>query len=99
MSAETIPAVSQPELEQPNRPPLQSGDHLSRAEFERRYQPLAADASGVLRSEVFPGLWLQPAALWASDLPKLLAVLQEGLAAPEHAAFLERLRAHQARPD
>jgi Uma2 family endonuclease len=56
------------------------------------YQTLVADAQGVLRSEVFPGLWLQPAALWAGDLATLVAVLQEGLAAPEHTAFVERLR-------
>ncbi len=43
------------------------------------YQPLQPDERGVLRSEVFPGLWLQPAALWSADLAAMLAVLQEGL--------------------
>jgi Uma2 family endonuclease len=57
------------------------------------YESLAPDASDVLRSEVFPGLWLQPAALWSGDLPAMLAMLQEGLAAPEHAAFVARLQA------
>jgi Uma2 family endonuclease len=57
------------------------------------YEPLAPDEHGVLRSEVFPGLWLQPAALWAADIAGLLKVLQEGLASPEHAAFVERLQA------
>jgi len=56
------------------------------------YEALAPDANGVLRSEVFPGLWLHPAALWSGDLATMLAVLQDGLASPEHAAFLERLR-------
>jgi Uma2 family endonuclease len=56
------------------------------------YQALTPDAQGVLRSEIFPGLWLRPAALWAGDLATLVAVLQEGLAAPEHTAFVERLR-------
>lgn len=56
------------------------------------YRALAPDAQGVLHSEAFPGLWLQPAALWAGDLATLVAVLQEGLAAPEHTAFVERLR-------
>jgi len=54
------------------------------------YQPLLPDAAGVLRSEVFPGLWLQPAALFLGDLARMLAVLQEGLASPEHAAFVAR---------
>lgn len=57
------------------------------------YQSLEADDQGILRSEIFPGLWLQPAALWSSDLATLLAVLQEGLASPEHVAFVEQLKA------
>ncbi len=56
------------------------------------YETLTPDTDGVLRSEVFPGLWLQPAAIWSGDLAAMLAVLQEGLASPEHAAFLARLR-------
>jgi hypothetical protein len=56
------------------------------------YETLTPDTDGVLRSEVFPGLWLQPTALWPGDLAAMLAVLQEGLASPEHAAFLSRLR-------
>ncbi len=30
-------------------------------------------ADGVFRSQVFPGLWLAPEALWAGDLSELLA--------------------------
>ena len=56
------------------------------------YQPLPADDQGILRSEVFPGLWLQTTALWANDLATILAVLQQGLASPEHTAFVERLK-------
>jgi len=59
---------------------------------EGAYEALTPDEAGVLRSEVLPGLWLQPAALWASDLAGLLGVLQEGLASPEHAAFVARLQ-------
>jgi hypothetical protein len=60
------------------------------------YELLSPDENGVLRSEVFPGLWLQPAAFWAGDWATMMAVLQAGLASPEHAAFVERLRARQA---
>jgi hypothetical protein len=56
------------------------------------YETPTPDENGVLRSEVFPGLWLQPAALRSGDLAGMLAVLQEGLASPEHTAFLMRLR-------
>jgi Uma2 family endonuclease len=59
-----------------------------------RYEPLAPGPDGILRSEVFPGLWLDPQALVSGDGPRLLAVLQEGLASPEHAAFVQRLAAH-----
>lgn len=57
------------------------------------YRLLQPDEQGILRSQVFPGLWLQPAAFWSGDLAALLAVLQEGLASPEHAAFVEQLSA------
>lgn len=66
---------------------------------EGRYEPLAADADGLFKSTVFPGLWLDPAALLGYDLTRVLAALQQGLATPEHAAFvegLERTRASQA---
>jgi hypothetical protein len=49
--------------------------------------------SGIVRSETFPGLWLDTAALLGFDLPVVLRTLQQGLAAPEHAAFVARLQA------
>jgi len=52
------------------------------------YEALEPDGASVLRREVFPGLWLRPAALWSGDLAGLLATLQEGLASPEYAAFV-----------
>ena len=57
------------------------------------YQRLQPDADGILRSQIFPGLWLQPAAIWANDLTMMLGVLQQGLIAPEHVAFVESLKA------
>lgn len=56
-----------------------------------RYEPMALPADGVLRSKVFPGLWLDPPALLAGDLAKVLAVLQQGLQSPEHTDFVNRL--------
>lgn len=58
-----------------------------------QYDPLKADANGILRSEVFPGLWLDSAALFRRDLPALMATLRKGCATPEHAAFVARLQA------
>jgi Uma2 family endonuclease len=62
-----------------------------------RYQRLAQTAAGLYQSEIFPGLWLDAAALVRNDLARVLQVLQEGLASPEHAAFVERLRQAAAR--
>jgi Uma2 family endonuclease len=50
-----------------------------------------ADADGVWRSQAFPGLYLDLAALLRGDYRRALAVLQEGLASPEHSTFLARL--------
>lgn len=58
-----------------------------------RFEPVAPGEDGLHRSEVFPGLWLDPAALVAGDAARLLAVAERGTAAPEHAAFVERLAA------
>jgi Uma2 family endonuclease len=60
------------------------------------YVPLTACEDGILRSQVFPGLWLDVAALLAEKPAQVLAVLQEGLRAPEHTAFVERLRAQSS---
>jgi hypothetical protein len=40
---------------------------------------------------VFPGLWLDPAALLACDGARLLDVVRQGLQSGEHAAFVEAL--------
>ena len=59
---------------------------------EDRYERLAPNAAGQYRSEIFPGLWLDPAALLRGDLAQVIAVLQQGLASPEHADFVSRLQ-------
>jgi Uma2 family endonuclease len=62
------------------------------------YQRLEPDASGLLRCEVFPGLWLDPAALVRGDLARVLALLNQGLESAEHAAFVKRLEEATSRP-
>ena len=56
------------------------------------YERMEPDQAGILKSEVFPGLWLSVSALLSGRLATVLATLQEGLATPEHAAFVDRLR-------
>jgi Uma2 family endonuclease len=62
------------------------------------YQRLAPSEDGILRSTVFPGLWLDPAALMRDDLETLLDVLQRGLNSPEHAEFAAGLRERRTEP-
>jgi Uma2 family endonuclease len=56
-----------------------------------RFEDLPPGPDGIYRSEVFPGLWLDPKAFYAEDLDRLIEVLEWGLATPEHAAFAARL--------
>lgn len=56
-----------------------------------QYQALAAKADGSFRSEVFPGLWLDAAALVSGNGARVLEVLRQGLASPEHALFVTQL--------
>jgi Uma2 family endonuclease len=62
-----------------------------------KFEAKPPEADGVIRSEVFPGLWLDPAALVGLNGPRLLEVLRQGLATSEHAAFAAQLAAR--RPD
>lgn len=55
------------------------------------YVPQVPDADGILRSTVFPGLWLSLPALVSGDLALVLSVLQQGVQTPEHQAFLDQL--------
>jgi Uma2 family endonuclease len=62
-----------------------------------RFKPhgkLAADEHGVLRSNVFPGLWIDCTAVLADNHATAARTLRNGIASPEHAAFVRRLRAH-----
>ena len=58
---------------------------------EGQFERLPPDADGILRSRQFPGLWLDPEAMTSGRLKQVIEVLQQGLASPEHAAFVELL--------
>jgi Uma2 family endonuclease len=60
---------------------------------EGRFEALAASPDGLLRSIIFPGLWLDPAALIRDDAAMVMEVVQRGLNSPEHAEFAARLQA------
>jgi hypothetical protein len=58
---------------------------------EGEYVLLQPDTEGIVRSEVFPGLWLAVPALLGGNLAQVLSVLQSGLATSEHTVFVEQL--------
>jgi Uma2 family endonuclease len=61
---------------------IRRGDH---------FEDLPAGPDGIYRSEVFPGLWLDPIALFSQDRRRLLRILKRGLATRAHRAFVARL--------
>jgi Uma2 family endonuclease len=52
------------------------------------------DREGIIRSRVFPGLWLMVSALLSEDMTRVLSNLQEGLNSTEHQDFIESLKPH-----
>ncbi|MDF2389543.1 Uma2 family endonuclease, partial [Nostoc ellipsosporum NOK] len=60
---------------------LQQGEYLS----------LEIDANEIIKSQVFPGLWLSMPHLLAGNMQQVLAVLQLGINSPEHQIFVQQL--------
>jgi Uma2 family endonuclease len=60
---------------------LQEGDYVS----------LMPDEDGIIRSVVFPGLWLNVGALLAGEMGAVIATLQAGLGSEEYASFKQQL--------
>ncbi len=52
---------------------------------------LLPDEDGVVRSQIFPGLWLAVPALLGGNMAKVVIVLQSGLNSAEYAEFVKRL--------
>jgi Uma2 family endonuclease len=55
------------------------------------YYAREPDVDRVMRSIVFPGLWLDIDAFWRNDGRRMLATLEAGLATPDHQEFAARL--------
>jgi Uma2 family endonuclease len=66
--------------------------------LDERYERLTAASDGTLRSTIFPGLWLDAAALLRGDLRAVLTCLQQGLDSPEHAHFVSFLQESRVEP-
>ncbi len=63
-----------------------------------RFAELPPGPDGIYRSEVFPGLWLDPNALISGDTRRQRAVVDRGCATPEHTEFNARLAAARSLP-
>ncbi len=59
---------------------------------EGTYIKIEPNAEGMISSQVFPGLWLDPTALLAGNMARVLSILQQGLATTEHQEFVQRRR-------
>ncbi len=57
---------------------------------EGKYIPLPPDESGIIKSEVFPGLWLDKQALLEGNLAKVIEIVQQGLTTVEHQDFIKQ---------
>ncbi|MBW4563573.1 MAG: Uma2 family endonuclease [Mojavia pulchra JT2-VF2] len=58
------------------------------------YIALDADPNNIIKSHIFPGLWLDVAALLRGEMAQVLTALQQGLNSQEHQEFLHRLSKH-----
>jgi len=62
------------------------------------YREGEADAHGLFKSTVFPGLWLDAPALLQGNGRQVMATLQHGIETPEHVAFVQQLQARRSAP-
>lgn len=60
---------------------LEDGDYVS----------VLPDEQGIIRSQVFPGLWLDIPNLIQGNMQQVLTVLQQGISSPEHQGFVQPL--------
>jgi Uma2 family endonuclease len=56
-----------------------------------RYDRLPPSETQIYKSEIFPGLWLDTAAMLQGDLAGVLKTLGEGVVSREHAEFVQRM--------
>jgi hypothetical protein len=72
---------------------VKSEDAVWFARGRKGFVELKPEPDGTLRSRAFPGLWLDPPAVFGKTTRRLIQVLRQGLASPEHAAFVAKLEA------
>ncbi|HLP89181.1 MAG TPA: hypothetical protein VK184_11410 [Nostocaceae cyanobacterium] len=55
------------------------------------YISLTPDSNGIIKSKIYPGLWLDITALLEGNMTQILAILQTGLNSPEYQILLQNL--------
>ncbi len=63
---------------------------------EGEYISATIDENGVIKSQVFPELWLAVKSLIEGNLAEVLNVLQQGLSSSEHQSFISQLHSELA---
>ena len=58
---------------------------------DEKYIKLQADENGIIKSEIYPGLWLDVTALLKGDLVKVLDILKQGIDTPAHTNFCQKI--------
>lgn len=66
---------------------------------EGDYHRLQPDATGLIHSPTFPGLWLDVAALLKGELTSVLSAVQQGVLSSEHMAFRQKLAQSHSQND
>lgn len=57
-----------------------------------QFEKLLPGSDGLYRSEIFPGLWLDPVGMIAGDRQAVVKAVEAGIASAEHAAFVAKLK-------
>src|SRR5262249_16296741 len=61
-----------------------------------QYERLTPDDASVYRSQIFPGLWLDSAAMMRGDMAAVFKTLQTGINSSDHSAFVLKLQEGKA---
>lgn len=56
------------------------------------FQEISPDEQHIFRSEIFPGLWLNAAAMLSGEMKTIRETVEKGAATPEHAAFVQAIQ-------
>jgi Uma2 family endonuclease len=57
--------------------------------IEGEYITLRADEKGLVKSQIFPGLWLAVPSLLTGNMTEVMSILHQGLTSSEHASFID----------